>query len=92
MRFFALTRTAGAVLGGVFAAIFSEFIWWPWKYWVMGMVLFVNTVTSFLILPTDEHNDNPRGSKPTFDFADTITGVSGLILFNFAWNQASVVG
>ncbi|PVH77668.1 hypothetical protein DL98DRAFT_561495 [Cadophora sp. DSE1049] len=31
-------------------------------------------------------------SEPTFDFAGTVTGVSGLVLFNFAWNQAAVVG
>jgi hypothetical protein len=30
--------------------------------------------------------------QTSFDFAGAITGVSGLILFNFAWNQAAVVG
>lgn len=83
---------AGAVLGGIFAAIFSELVWWPWTYWVMGMVLFVYTATSFFILPPDEHESKHDGTKPAFDFLGTITGVSGLVLFNFAWNQAGVVG
>jgi hypothetical protein len=36
--------------------------------------------------------DPTEGSKPTFDFAGTLTGVNGLILFNFAWNQDAVLG
>jgi hypothetical protein len=55
------------------------------------MVLFVYCGTSFLILPLG-HLDPTEGSKPTFDFAGTLTGVTGLILFNFAWNQDAVVG
>ncbi|KAI9051848.1 hypothetical protein LZ554_004109 [Drepanopeziza brunnea f. sp. 'monogermtubi'] len=58
----------------------------------MGIVLFAYTATSFLILPPDEHDFQAEASKPAFDFAGTITGVTGLILFNFAWNQAGVVG
>jgi hypothetical protein len=57
----------------------------------MGMVLFVYTATSFLILPPDEHDPAMAASKPTFDFVGTITGVSGLVLFNFAWNEAGVI-
>ena len=30
--------------------------------------------------------------KPTFDWLGSIIGVSGLILFNFAWSQAPLVG
>jgi hypothetical protein len=59
---------------------------------VMGIVLFAFTATSFLILPADENDLNMGSSKPSFDFTGTITGVVGLILFNFAWNQAGVVG
>jgi hypothetical protein len=54
--------------------------------------LFAYTAISFLILPFDEYNVAAGGLKPTFDFEGTITGVSGLVLFNFAWNQAGVVG
>lgn len=87
-----LIYPAGAVIGGVFAAIFSELTWWPWTYWAQGIILFAYTTTSFLILPSDERGVAAEGSKPTFDFAGTITGVTGLVLFNFAWNQAGVVG
>jgi len=82
-------KLAGAVLGAVFAAILAKFIWWPWAYWIMGIVLFTYTATSFLILPPDELDSS---SKASFDIAGTITGVVGLILFNFVWNQAGVVG
>ncbi|CZR55885.1 related to Drug resistance protein YOR378W [Phialocephala subalpina] len=83
---------AGVVLGGLFVAIFSELVWWLWTYWVQGMILFVYMATSFLILPRDALELKEDGTKPTFDFAGTITGVSRLVLFNFAWNQAGVVG
>jgi len=85
-------NAAGAVLGAVFGAVLSEFVWWPWTYWVQGILLFAYAASSFLILPFDEHNPAEGSSKPTFNFAGKITGVSGLILFNSAWNQASVVG
>jgi hypothetical protein len=59
--------------------------------WTMGLVLFVFAGTSFFILPSDDL-EHVEGSKPIFDFAGTITGVTGLVLINFAWNQAAVVG
>ncbi|CZT09641.1 related to Drug resistance protein YOR378W [Rhynchosporium graminicola] len=89
---FGASAPAGAVLGGVFGAIFSQLVWWPWTFWVMGMVLLTYTATSYLILPPDERDQSSETTKPTFDLAGTITGVTGLILFNFAWNQAAVVG
>lgn len=58
----------------------------------MGMILFAYTATSFLILPADEHESKNDIERPSFDFLGSITGVSGLVLFNFAWNQAGVVG
>ncbi|KAG4439029.1 hypothetical protein IFR05_005493 [Cadophora sp. M221] len=57
-----------------------------------GIVLFVYTGTSYVILTPDERDLNSDVSKATFDFAGTITGVTGLVLFNFAWNQTAVVG
>ncbi|KAK2623578.1 hypothetical protein QTJ16_007132 [Diplocarpon rosae] len=89
---FGASAPAGAVLGGVFSAILTQYIWWPWTYWVMGMILFAYTALSFWVLPPDEYDPQTEKSELTFDFAGTITGVTGLILFNFAWNQAGVVG
>jgi MFS family permease len=46
-------------------------------------------VLSFVVIPAPL----PRGvNTSTFDFAGACTGVSGLVLFNFALNQAPVVG
>jgi len=58
----------------------------------MSMVLFAYRAMSFLILPPDEQDPAMAALKSTFGLAGTITGVAGLILFNFAWNQAGVVG
>ena len=80
------------MLGALFSAIFAELAWWQRTYWTQGIILFAYAATSFLILPFDEHDAAAGGSKPTFDFAGTMTGVTGLVLFNFAWNQAGVVG
>lgn len=45
------------------------------------MILFVYTATSFLILRCDKLESRNDGTKSTFDFTGTITGVSGLVLF-----------
>lgn len=84
--------TGGAILGGLFNAIFEQTSFWPWTFWTMGIVCLVYTTTSFLIMPADNHDPRLVQPKPSFDFANTITDVSGLVLFNFAWNQAAVVG
>lgn len=33
-------------------AIFAQFVWWPWGYWVMGIVCFVLAGIGFLVIPT----------------------------------------
>ncbi|KAH9219100.1 hypothetical protein DL95DRAFT_405030 [Leptodontidium sp. 2 PMI_412] len=89
---FGASAPARAVPGGIFAAVFSQLLGYPWTYWATGTVLFVYTGTSYLILPPDERDLKFEVAKPTFDFAGAVTGVTGLALFNFAWNQAAVVG
>ncbi len=44
---------------------------------------------AFAIIPADELQPT---SIRDFDILGCATGVGGLILFNFAWNQAAVVG
>jgi MFS family permease len=89
---FGACAPAGAVLGGFFSALFGQLSFWPWTFWMAGVVCFVYTGTSAFILPADDHNPGLEQTKPSFDYLGTITGVSGLVLFNFAWNQAAVVG
>lgn len=61
---------------------------WPWCFWAMSIVCTFVFVASFFIIPNDKH----AIVTTKFDFVGAVTGVSGLILVNFALNQAPVVG
>jgi MFS family permease len=91
---FGAMAPSGGVVGALFASLFAQLVWWPWAFWVMGMIcLFLAGISMFLI-----PNAQPTAANSTSsiwertDIAGCITGVSGLVLINFAWNQAPVVG
>ncbi|KAL1983239.1 hypothetical protein VTN96DRAFT_337 [Rasamsonia emersonii] len=91
---FGAAAPSGFVVGGVFAAIFSQLVWWPWSYWVMGMFCFLFAVLGLLAIPrtpTPRHTDN-LSAIARIDLFGAVTGISGLVLINFAWNQAPLVG
>lgn len=91
---FGAAAPSGFVVGGVFAAIFSRLVWWPWSYWVMGMFCFLFAVLGLLAIPltpTPRHTDN-LSAIARIDLFGAVTGISGLVLINFAWNQAPLVG
>lgn len=85
---FGAVAPAGFVFGALFSAIFTQFVWWPWLFWVGGIVCLAVAVASYWIIPS--HIGNREAGK--FDWAGSVTGVSGLILINFAWNQGPNVG
>lgn len=91
LSIFGATAPGGFVLGAVFSGIFTQFLWWPWSYWVMAVVLaFFGAMVLFVVpsMPV-------AGGRPSFaeyDVPGTVLGVSGLILFNFAWNQGPAAG
>lgn len=78
----------GFVLGALFSAIFTQLVWWPWMFWVGGMASLFLLVVLYFIIPKRIGN-REAGS---FDWPGSISGVSGLILINFAWNQGPNVG
>ncbi|THY73214.1 hypothetical protein D6C86_06150 [Aureobasidium pullulans] len=79
----------GFVFGAIFSALLSQFAWWPWSFWVLAIICVCMAVLSLMVIPAPV----PRAvNNSTFDFAGACTGVSGLVLFNFALNQAPVVG
>ncbi|RMY45729.1 hypothetical protein D0865_09732 [Hortaea werneckii] len=86
---FGAAAPTGWVVGAVFSSIFAQLAWWPWGYWVLAFVCVGMIPLAYLIIPADETHPV---SVRDFDFLGCVTGVSGLILFNFAWNQAAVVG
>ncbi|KAE8154901.1 MFS general substrate transporter [Aspergillus avenaceus] len=91
---FGATAPNGFIVGGVFASIFAQWVWWPWAYWVMGMVCFVLAFLGLLVIP---YTPRPRFRKVLslwvrLDALGATVGISALILINFAWNQAALVG
>lgn len=92
--FFGATAPSGFIVGSVFSSIFAELVWWPWGYWVMGMVCFVFAFLGLLAIPS---TPPPRfkDQMPIWirlDLLGGVAGVAALILINFAWNQAALVG
>ncbi|MCJ1440046.1 MAG: hypothetical protein MMC23_000528 [Stictis urceolatum] len=85
------TAPNGFLLGAVFSGLVAELLWWPWAYWLMGIVCLILAVGSFVIIP-DPEDDGDSAGPQTFDWWGSITGVAGLVLFNVAWNQAPIVG
>lgn len=91
LSLFGATAPNGFLVGAVFSGIFTQFVWWPWSYWVLAMACaLIGTLTIFVV-----PNMPVAGGKPTFkelDAEGSFLGVVGLILFNFAWNQGPVAG
>ncbi|KIW15221.1 hypothetical protein PV08_05266 [Exophiala spinifera] len=91
LSLFGAAAPGGYLVGAVFSGIFTQFVWWPWAYWVLGMVC---VLMAFLVVFTVP--DMPvAGGVVTFrelDVTGTLIGVVGLVLFNFAWNQGPTAG
>lgn len=85
---FGAVAPGGFVLGALFSGIFTQLVWWPWLFWVSGMVSLLMCVLLYFIIPKKIGN-REAGS---FDWPGSVTGVLGLILINFAWNQGPNVG
>lgn len=86
---FGAAAPTGWVVGAVFSSILAQLAWWPWAFFALAIACVAMILAAYSIIPADE-------VKPTslreFDFLGCATGVGGLVLFNFAWNQAAVVG
>jgi len=86
---FGAAAPTGWTLGAVFSSIFAQLAWWPWAFFALAITCVVMVFLAWFIIPADE---SEPVSLADFDFLGSATGVGGLILFNFAWNQAAVVG
>lgn len=89
---FGATAPNGFLVGAVFSAIFAQYVWWPWAYWITGITGFILAIGSRFIIPDVDEEIRNQKTRPKFDFLGAITGVTGLVLVNFAWNQGPVVG
>ena len=91
---FGATAPSGFVIGAVFSSLLAEFAWWPWAYWITAIACVLFVAMGSLIIPytPPPHLDHSVSMWWRADALGSITGVSGLVLVNFAWNQAPVAG
>lgn len=97
---FGATAPGGSILGAVFAGLLARH-WWPWAYFCFAVVLAASVVLSYYVIPSRPslmgrpRETWPRGFWPVvheLDLAGAATGITGLVLINFAWNQAPLSG
>ncbi|KAG4439889.1 Low affinity NH4+ transporter [Cadophora sp. M221] len=95
---FGATAPSGFVLGAVFASLFAQVGWWPWAFWCMGILCFGMGGLGWYVIPTtptpvlQDDEDDGVGMWERCDGMGCVTGVTALVLVNFAWNQGPVVG
>ena len=88
---FGATAPSGFLVGALFSSLFAQWVWWPWSFWSTAIACFAIAALSYFVVPNTLTPDEPA-MKQRFDFAGSVTGVVGLVLVNFAWNQGPVVG
>ncbi|KAJ5109210.1 hypothetical protein N7456_005885 [Penicillium angulare] len=91
---FGAVAPGGFILGATFSSLISQVLWWPWAYWICAIACLMFSLLGFLVIPYMPQ-EKPRPELSTLARLDGLggtLGVSGLILINFAWNQAAIVG
>ncbi|KAI0915116.1 major facilitator superfamily-domain-containing protein [Ustulina deusta] len=92
---FGACAPSGAVVGGTLAAVF-DLTWWPWTFFSFAIVLALLAVLCIFVIPSMGSVRTPpktwREVTQTLDLLGGATGITSLVLINFAWNQAGVVG
>ena len=93
---FGATAPGGCVVGAIFGGIFQDN--WPWTFYSLALVLATTAAACLYIIP-DPPTAHPapahkslRVTMEQLDVLGGVVGVAALALFNFAWNQAAVVG
>jgi len=84
------------VVGGTFAGLWS-LIWWPWTFWTFGIALTILAILSMFILPSIPLSPEVAKLSHTrklaeLDLPGASVGITAMLLFNFAWNQAPGFG
>ena len=93
------TAPGGFVIGATFSSFLAQREWWPWAYWILGMVVAGVTLLGWFVVPVapqETAEDSEQAEKATLlqqlDLVGALTGVVGLILVNFAFNQGANIG
>ncbi|KAB8233708.1 MFS general substrate transporter [Aspergillus alliaceus] len=85
---FSAMAPVGAAGGSLVSAVIVQLSEWKWLFFMLGLLGFVVYGTAIVAVPPDDPVD-PNGDV---DWIGAYLGVGGLILFNFVWNQAPLVG
>ncbi|KIW90372.1 uncharacterized protein Z519_09017 [Cladophialophora bantiana CBS 173.52] len=93
---FGACAPGGSLIGGAFAGVFA-LTWWPWTFFSFAISLAILAIVSFFVIPdppqrTEFVNYSLRNKIELLDLPGAAVGVTALVLFNFAWNQAPIVG
>ena len=94
---FGATAPGGAVIGSLFAGLFSELAWWPWTFWSFSIALAGIAALGSIVIPNPprkivKQKWSLREHLTELDLLGGLCGVTALVLINFAWNQSGVVG
>jgi len=93
---FGATAPGGFVVGAIFSSLFAQLAWWPWSFWVLGIMCFFFAIAGYFAIPHTPAPEVNRGDGVSawtrVDGWGALTGVTALVLINFAWNQGPVVG
>jgi MFS family permease len=86
----------GSIVGSVFAGLFA-LTWWPWAFFSFSIVLALTVIVGIYAIPDPPRKREVMGESlrekiEELDVLGAVVGVAALVLFNFAWNQAPIVG
>ncbi|WWC67828.1 uncharacterized protein I206_101745 [Kwoniella pini CBS 10737] len=85
---------AGFIVGGAIASIFCVLLNPKWIWWSTAIFIFIFLICGLFILPSDENISSNiiRKKIKSFDYGGTILLIFSMGLFNFVWNQSSLIG
>ncbi|KLP05695.1 hypothetical protein CEK26_003057 [Fusarium fujikuroi] len=96
---FGACAPGGCVFGALFAGLFvhGNPAWWPWTYYSFALGLAFIALMAYFIIPDPPHKLSSADMSwgdilGQLDLLGAITGITALVLFNFAWNQAPIDG
>ncbi|KIX97003.1 uncharacterized protein Z520_07117 [Fonsecaea multimorphosa CBS 102226] len=93
---FGACAPGGSIIGCAFAGLFA-LTWWPWAFFSFAIALAALAVASYFVIPSPPPRPefdkySLRQKIGLLDLPGAAVGITALVLFNFAWNQAPIVG